>query len=327
MTNPKMAPYRCQFLPSCSGFELWRNPSGDAGRGRARPQRAVVVRHWRERFFSGIPTDMAPRARPKKVGLKRIDAAVDALRPLGFSKDIVHKTVNALLKVYDGNWVFIEEGSYKLLIETILEEQEKTGGRTVKDETCAIESEEQKITEPFAAEHAKEVTRVGETSTAHGVMGLLTETGLQEDISTRDDDSAGHGLRLEWTDHHVLKPKKKFLSGLQEDISTRDADSAGHGLRLERINRIRPTAICESTQVRRNSEIVPSHVQPLATPVVRRRKPCYGWISDDDEDEEEDAKTGLVVREKAGTKQCMDMFDLGKGGKRKARWDVKPEDV
>lgn len=46
-----------------------------------------------------------------------------------------------------------------------------------KDETCAIESEEQKITEPFAAEHTKEVTRVGETSTAHGVMGLLTETG------------------------------------------------------------------------------------------------------------------------------------------------------
>lgn len=34
-----------------------------------------------------------------QVGLKRIDAAVDALRPLGFSKDIVHKTVNALLKV------------------------------------------------------------------------------------------------------------------------------------------------------------------------------------------------------------------------------------
>ena len=100
-----------------------------------------------------------------QVGLKRIDAAVDALRPLGFSKDIVHKTVNALLKVisssflqisislcvlhfvyrndgvfvlqvYDGNWVFIEEGSYKLLIETILEEQEKTGGITVVIYLC-----------------------------------------------------------------------------------------------------------------------------------------------------------------------------------------------
>ena len=46
-----------------------------------------------------------------------------------------------------------------------------------KDQTCAIESEEQKITEPFAAECAKEVTGVGERSTARGLMGLMTETG------------------------------------------------------------------------------------------------------------------------------------------------------
>eukprot|EP00268_Persea_americana_P028854 TRINITY_DN2797_c0_g1_i3.p1 TRINITY_DN2797_c0_g1~~TRINITY_DN2797_c0_g1_i3.p1 ORF type:complete len:199 (-),score=36.50 TRINITY_DN2797_c0_g1_i3:345-941(-) len=170
-----------------------------------------------------------------------------------------------------------------------------------KDQTCAIESEEQKITEPFAAECAKEVTGVGERSTARGLMGLMTETGLQEDISTRDANSARHGLSLE------------------------RIDSIGPTAICEsRIDRIRPSAICESTIVRRDSETVPSHVQPLATPVIRRRKPCYGWISDDDKDEEEDTKAGLVVREKAGTKQCMDMFDLGKGGKRKARWDVKP---
>lgn len=69
---------------------------------------------------------MPPRGRPKK-GLQRIDAAFDALIPLGFSKDIVRNTIKDLLKVYGGDegWVFIEEASYKLLIDTILEQQEE----------------------------------------------------------------------------------------------------------------------------------------------------------------------------------------------------------
>ncbi|XP_018673914.1 uncharacterized protein LOC135649568 isoform X3 [Musa acuminata AAA Group] len=69
---------------------------------------------------------MAPR-RQKKVGLKRIDAALDALLPYGFSKETICSTINKLLKVYDDNaaWYLIEEGSYSLVIETILEEQKQ----------------------------------------------------------------------------------------------------------------------------------------------------------------------------------------------------------
>ncbi|KAI3470864.1 hypothetical protein Pfo_027527 [Paulownia fortunei] len=68
---------------------------------------------------------MAPRRRRSKVGLTRMHAALDAMRPMGFSSDVVRKCVKNLLKVYgDDGWVFIEEAAYKLLIDTILEEPE-----------------------------------------------------------------------------------------------------------------------------------------------------------------------------------------------------------
>ncbi|KAF7815887.1 GDSL esterase/lipase [Senna tora] len=59
----------------------------------------------------------------RKVGLRRIDAALDHLSAMGFPRVLVRKTVNKLLKVYDGEWVFLEEASYRVVIEAILEEQ------------------------------------------------------------------------------------------------------------------------------------------------------------------------------------------------------------
>lgn len=59
------------------------------------------------------------------MGLTRMDAALDAMRPMGFPTDAVLKSVKKLLKVYGNDgWAFIEEAAYKLLIDTILEEPE-----------------------------------------------------------------------------------------------------------------------------------------------------------------------------------------------------------
>ncbi|XP_042476613.1 uncharacterized protein LOC122058159 [Macadamia integrifolia] len=71
---------------------------------------------------------MAPRARRRKVGLTRMDAATDALCQLGFPKVLIRDTVKSLLKVYGGDsgWVFIEEDTYKVVIEKILENEEKS---------------------------------------------------------------------------------------------------------------------------------------------------------------------------------------------------------
>ncbi|KAI4384528.1 hypothetical protein MLD38_002670 [Melastoma candidum] len=66
---------------------------------------------------------MAPRGNVKK-GDRRVDAALDAMHPYGFDLKVVRLTIRELLKVYDGEWRFMEEDSYKLLIETIIEKQE-----------------------------------------------------------------------------------------------------------------------------------------------------------------------------------------------------------
>ncbi|XP_042026753.1 uncharacterized protein LOC121773897 [Salvia splendens] len=65
-----------------------------------------------------------PRGRPRSIKrLTRMDAAVDAMLPLGFSEAMVKKRVKKLLKEYGGDegWPFIEESAYSVLIESILE--------------------------------------------------------------------------------------------------------------------------------------------------------------------------------------------------------------
>uniref|UniRef100_A0A7N0T6G1 WIYLD domain-containing protein n=1 Tax=Kalanchoe fedtschenkoi TaxID=63787 RepID=A0A7N0T6G1_KALFE len=76
-----------------------------------------------------------PRARRLK-GLMREDAALDAMKQYGFSVDLVKKKLKELLQIYGGDcgWAFIEDASYKLLIEVILEDEEPGDG-TVKATT------------------------------------------------------------------------------------------------------------------------------------------------------------------------------------------------
>ncbi|XP_074268880.1 uncharacterized protein LOC141592188 [Silene latifolia] len=72
---------------------------------------------------------MAPRRRPRKVGLMRMDAAIDALKPMGYSPDFVRRKVKELLAVYGGDegWPFIEGAGYKSLIEYILDDGNEDG--------------------------------------------------------------------------------------------------------------------------------------------------------------------------------------------------------
>lgn len=68
---------------------------------------------------------MAPKS--KKLRQSRMHAAIDAMRPFGFSSKTVQTKVRALLKEYGGDdcWPFIESDAYSLLIASILEEQEE----------------------------------------------------------------------------------------------------------------------------------------------------------------------------------------------------------
>ncbi|KAF7830969.1 ubiquitin-binding WIYLD domain protein [Senna tora] len=67
------------------------------------------------------------RGRPRKSNTarnKRIDAALDAMRPYGFDEALVRQTVDELLDVYDGEWFFIEDVSYRILVDTMLDKQQ-----------------------------------------------------------------------------------------------------------------------------------------------------------------------------------------------------------
>ncbi|KAI3778558.1 hypothetical protein L2E82_07936 [Cichorium intybus] len=67
---------------------------------------------------------MAPKRR-RQTGLTRMDAALDQVSCLGFSKQLIRRTVRNLLKVYgDDGWKLIEEDSYKVVLDVILDEQE-----------------------------------------------------------------------------------------------------------------------------------------------------------------------------------------------------------
>ncbi|KAF9599229.1 hypothetical protein IFM89_036355 [Coptis chinensis] len=68
---------------------------------------------------------MAPRGRPRKAGNMRIDAAIAKVSCLGYETPLIRRTVNKLLKVYDGEWVFIEDDNYKVVVETLLDDQEE----------------------------------------------------------------------------------------------------------------------------------------------------------------------------------------------------------
>ncbi|XP_057849155.1 uncharacterized protein LOC131060068 [Cryptomeria japonica] len=57
---------------------------------------------------------------------KRMQAAVQAILPLGFSRDLISNTIQNLLQVYGGEegWAFIEEESYKVVVESIFGKEE-----------------------------------------------------------------------------------------------------------------------------------------------------------------------------------------------------------
>ncbi|KAF2319041.1 hypothetical protein GH714_012921 [Hevea brasiliensis] len=59
-------------------------------------------------------------------GQMRMDAALDAMMSYGFPEELIVTTVKELLDVYgmDG-WPFIEEASYRVLLDSILEKVEK----------------------------------------------------------------------------------------------------------------------------------------------------------------------------------------------------------
>ncbi|KAL6531036.1 hypothetical protein OROHE_014105 [Orobanche hederae] len=173
---------------------------------------------------------MAPRRRRPKVGLTRMHAALDAMRPMGFSTDVVRKCVKTLLKVYgEDGWAFIEEAAYKMLIDTILEEP---------------------VVEQLEHEHR------------HLQLGSGSHGSDEKSESVPEPSSEEVIVEGKLCRSHLPEPDTHCEDfRIKEDITRPEV-----GIQLGFAMPYTP----------QSSE---------SNPKNRACKPCYGWISDDEEDD------------------------------------------
>ncbi|CAL9777942.1 unnamed protein product [Musa acuminata subsp. burmannicoides] len=172
-----------------------------------------------------LRTVVAHGSKKAEEGLKRIDAALDALLPYGFSKETICSTINKLLKVYDDNaaWYLIEEGSYSLVIETILEEQKQ---------------------------EAREEGRTREEATASRISSNVAQA--EEPVNWKDISSTDLNQGLE----------HKVNGGGQPNLTAREVEPLS----------------ASSSGCHQNLSNQFISLRP-------RRLPCYGWISEDEDEE------------------------------------------
>lgn len=157
---------------------------------------------------------------PRRKGTTRMDAALDAMSPLGFPRKVVRRTVDKLLKVYGGNegWNFIEDSAYRTLIEKLVELPQATDQSA---ETISASSE--------TGNNQIAIDAVD-------ISSLTSEPGNQLPTKTTDIVSADN--------EYDCKPAA--LSPLTKSS------------------------------------------QPVGKLCHKKRRPCFGWISDDNEEEEEE---------------------------------------
>ncbi|GKV28319.1 hypothetical protein SLEP1_g37389 [Rubroshorea leprosula] len=183
---------------------------------------------------------MAPRGSVQKRGLRRIDAALDALRPMGFEDKVVRRTVANLLKAYGGDagWIFIEEGYYKLVIDTIVDEQDNAEPKLVKEDCSHKDVKEED------AQCAVE---------AASPLSLVLPCSFKGDISSKEN---------------LLSPEIRSDSNVVP---------SPHENSPPALDRMETHSSLQISLAEPCTSIVP--LDSIST----QRKPCYGWISSDEE--------------------------------------------
>ncbi|KAI3744127.1 hypothetical protein L1987_57203 [Smallanthus sonchifolius] len=86
---------------------------------------------------------------PAKVNQAKIRKACKAMKPYGISAATVKSALKHLLKVYDSNWMYIEEDNYKVLLDFIIEPDGPKTMETVKNDFKLPDEDEEEETEPL----------------------------------------------------------------------------------------------------------------------------------------------------------------------------------
>ncbi|KAI3988918.1 hypothetical protein MKX01_016489 [Papaver californicum] len=144
---------------------------------------------------------------PPKKKLTRYDAAYDHLGPagLGFPKRIIRTKIDSLLKVYgkDEGWIFIEECSYKLLIECLLEDQEilllkgpeeeeDRGNPLLNEKEEEDEVTDQQLLRKNSTIIEKRITRSSSAARTSNAIDIFEPTGYEprtEEVKKRIEDN------------------------------------------------------------------------------------------------------------------------------------------
>ncbi|KAM7263112.1 hypothetical protein ACFE04_000795 [Oxalis oulophora] len=148
-----------------------------------------------------IELEMAPRARPRKN--TRADAAYDAMKKFEFPLPLVKKMLKELLEVYtEEGWFLIEEDSYRVLIDAILEKlaEEQQKQAPVLEKTAANQQRqvdhdsEENVNESCGGAEAVAMENVG-------IDNLATKESAGDD---RHEPSVGGEESEVYKDIHVV---------------------------------------------------------------------------------------------------------------------------
>nr|XP_024927496.2 uncharacterized protein LOC107413783 isoform X3 [Ziziphus jujuba var. spinosa] len=203
---------------------------------------------------------------------------------MGFSEKLVTQTVNELLKVYgDGGWVFIEEASYLLLINILLKKQNDD-----------YEEKDTSLGDGDRGREDTETSAVGPPTTIESLdsVSLTNDSAEKDCLPTAEAEKRG----LENMDLNSGKRSVNFIAGrIVKDIGA-----------------------CKY-----NMKILGGSQQLVGGVSSGTRKPCHGWLCDDDEDDDlEDLPPDPLP-------DCLEKPLVGWNGNRKRnrRWDMRPEDM
>ncbi|XP_062092518.1 uncharacterized protein LOC133798293 [Humulus lupulus] len=307
---------------------------------------------------------MAPRGRSKKRGNTRMDAAVDAMGRFGFQKQRVRETVKELLKVYGGDdgWPFIEDDSYVILLDALLETQKSD---SPKKDVSQDDARSLKDTEPSIVGSPSGVTTPN-FSELQTLNANLPSDGALYSIKDPEPVTAGSSCGVPIPDcseletlHTKLPSDTTTNSILQStkaldfEAQTNEADDSsstkqdeGASLADEKLNLNSTTKNVDNlldfkieTDKRHivcakdsgdNKNV--ANTAPIHTPnqecslSLRKRRRYHGWISASCEDHNDNDLVDLTpIPLPEGLARLFRKIHGEE--KRKSSWDVRPEDM
>ncbi|KDP44803.1 hypothetical protein JCGZ_01303 [Jatropha curcas] len=260
---------------------------------------------------------MAPRRRPKMSpkGQLRRDAALDAMRSYGFPLELINITINDLLDVYGlEGWPFIEEASYKVLLDNILEKIEK---EAMERSDCKGGNDVQALA--AGPSNGGSIPECCSGPDIRDENAIQLHSNVAMDTASVTNEIPLVALQIEKSESYALVPVAEGEASSWKDINL-DQDSKKKQLVNAEATEDRNFQAVEKLGSSSHSARydIGSRARVDALP-SRRRRPCYGWISSND-DEDLMELTPAPLPEK--------IAKLLYGSRsRKRRWDIRPEDM